>query len=37
MERVKKTRTVCISHKEDMDGIGSAALVRQATGAEPYW
>ena len=35
MERVKKTRTVCISHKEDMDGIGSAALVRQATGAEP--
>lgn len=31
---VKKSRIVCISHKEDMDGIGSAALVRQATGAE---
>ena len=31
---VKKSRVVCISHKEDMDGIGSAALVRQATGAE---
>ncbi len=31
---VKKTRVVCISHKEDMDGIGSASLVRQATGAE---
>ena len=35
MASVKKTRLVCISHKEDMDGIGSAALVRQATGAEP--
>lgn len=33
-KRVKKTRTVCISHKEDMDGVGSAALVRRATGAE---
>lgn len=31
---VKKSRVVCISHKEDMDGLGSAALVRQATGAE---
>lgn len=31
---VPKTRNVCISHKEDMDGIGSAALVVQATGAE---
>lgn len=31
---VKKTRDVCISHKEDMDGLGAAALVRQAVGAE---
>lgn len=35
MGSVKKTRLVCISHKEDLDGLGSAALVRQATGAEP--
>lgn len=35
MPPVKKTRLVCISHKEDLDGLGSAALVRQATGAEP--
>ena len=33
--RPKKTRTVCISHKEDADGISSAALIRQAFGAEP--
>lgn len=31
---VKKNRVACISHKEDMDGLGSAALVRQAIGAE---
>ena len=33
--RPKKTRTVCISHKEDADGISAAALVKQAFGAEP--
>lgn len=32
--RPKKTRVVCVSHKEDADGISSAALVRQAFGAE---
>lgn len=32
--RPKKTRVVCISHKEDADGISSAALVRQAFGGE---
>ena len=32
--RPKKTRIVCISHKEDADGISSAALVRQALGGE---
>lgn len=26
----KKTRIVCLSHKEDADGISSAALIRQA-------
>ena len=30
----KKTRVVCISHKEDADGISSAALVRQAFGGD---
>lgn len=30
----KKTRTVCISHKEDADGISSAALIRQAFGGD---
>lgn len=29
-----RTRTVCISHKEDADGIGAATLVRQAFGGE---
>lgn len=31
---VKKTKTVCISHKEDADGISSAALIRQAFGGD---
>jgi len=30
----KKTNVVCISHKEDADGISSAALIRQAFGGE---
>ncbi len=30
----KKTRIVCISHKEDADGISSAALIRQAFGGD---
>ncbi len=30
----KKTRVVCISHKEDADGISSAALIRQAFGGD---
>ena len=29
-----KTRVVCLSHKEDADGISSAALVQEAFGAE---
>lgn len=33
-EPVKKTRVVCMSHKEDLDGLASAALVLQATGSE---
>ena len=37
---VKKTKTtqrhkvICISHKEDADGISSAALIRQAFGGD---
>lgn len=30
----KRTKTVCVSHKEDLDGISSAALVRQAFGGD---
>ena len=29
-----KTLTVCISHKEDADGISSAALIKQAFGGK---
>lgn len=29
-----KTKVVCVSHKEDADGIGAASLVRQAFGGE---
>ena len=30
----KRTRLVCISHKEDADGISSAALIRRAFGGD---
>ena len=30
----KRTKVVCISHKEDADGISSAALIKQAFGGE---
>ena len=30
----KRTKVVCISHKEDVDGISSAALIRQAFGGD---
>jgi RecJ-like exonuclease len=30
----KKTKVICISHKEDCDGISSAALIRQAFGGD---
>lgn len=29
-----RTKVVCISHKEDADGVGSASLIRQAFGGE---
>ena len=29
-----RTKVVCISHKEDADGIGAASLIRQAFGGE---
>ena len=31
-----KTLTVCISHKEDADGISSAALIKQAFGGKTF-
>ena len=31
-ESTKRTKVVCISHKEDADGISSAALIRQVFG-----
>lgn len=32
--RTKRTKVVCISHKEDADGISSAALISQAFGGD---
>jgi len=32
--KVQRTKVVCISHKEDNDGISSAALIRQAFGGD---
>ncbi len=31
---IKRDRIICISHKEDVDGISSAALIRQAFGGD---
>lgn len=33
-DRAKRTKVACISHKEDADGISSAALIAQAFGGE---
>ncbi len=33
-KNVKKTKVICLSHKEDADGISSAALIRQAFGGD---
>ncbi len=32
--KVQRTKVICISHKEDNDGISSAALIRQAFGGD---
>ena len=32
--KVKKSKIVCVSHKEDADGISSAALIKQAFGGD---
>lgn len=32
--KTKRTKVICISHKEDNDGISSAALIRQAFGGD---
>jgi len=34
MPQQQRTKIVCISHKEDADGISSAALIRQAFGGD---
>ena len=34
MVQTKKSRIVCVSHREDADGISSAALIKQAFGGE---
>jgi len=30
----KRTKVICMSHKEDADGISSAALIREAFGGD---
>ncbi len=32
--KLQRTKVICISHKEDADGISSAALIRQAFGGD---
>ena len=32
--KIKKSKIVCVSHREDCDGISSAALIKQAFGGE---
>jgi len=32
--KTQRTKVICISHKEDADGISSAALIRQAFGGD---
>jgi RecJ-like exonuclease len=34
ISKTKRTKVICISHKEDCDGISSAALIRQAFGGD---
>ena len=34
ISKSKRTKVICISHKEDADGISSAALIRQAFGGD---
>ena len=32
--KIKKSKIVCVSHRDDCDGISSAALIKQAFGGE---
>ena len=32
--KTKKSKIMCVSHREDTDGISSAALIKQAFGGE---
>ena len=34
LQKPKKDRILCVSHKEDLDGISSAALIKQAFGGD---
>jgi len=34
VSKIKKSKVVCVSHREDADGISSAALIKQAFGGE---
>ena len=34
VSKIKKSKIVCVSHREDADGISSAALIKQAFGGE---
>ena len=33
-KKQQRTKTICVSHKEDADGISSAALIKQAFGGD---
>ena len=34
VSKIKKSKIVCVSHREDTDGVSSAALIKQAFGGE---
>ena len=33
-KKSRRTKTICVSHKEDADGISSAALIKQVFGGD---
>jgi len=36
VKKQQRTKIICVSHKEDADGISSAALIKQAFGGDSY-